>query len=72
MVYPTRRGKKQDYLVRLGRWRPNRNRLEFAQLFDADDIDDLIITLEDAKNHIEARLQTIRLDQHANRKRARR
>lgn len=72
LVYATRRGGRQDYIVRLGRWRPNRSRLDLVQLFDAADIDDLIATLVDAKNYIEARQEMIRLARHADRHRARR
>lgn len=53
LVYPTRRAGRRDYIVRLGRWRSNRTRLDLVQIFEADDIDDLVKALRAAKQHID-------------------
>ena len=60
LVYPTRRGGRKDYLVRLGRWRPNRNRLDLVQIFDADDIADLLKAVEAAEQYIAEQKKTER------------
>jgi hypothetical protein len=54
LVYPTRRGGRKDYLVRLGRWKPNRSRLDLVQIFDADDLGDLLKALHAAQQYIAA------------------
>ena len=68
LVYPTRRAGRKDYLVRLGRWRPNRSRLELVQIFDADDITDLLDALKDAEQYIASQKKS---DRDAHRERLR-
>lgn len=54
LVYATRRFGKPDYVIRLGRWRPNRTRLDLVQIFESDDLDDLLNAIRDAKSYIDS------------------
>lgn len=54
LVYPTRRFQRKEYLVRLGRWRSNGRKLDLVQIFDADDIGDLLKALLAAQQYITA------------------
>ncbi|WP_425399920.1 hypothetical protein [Aeoliella sp.] len=60
LVYPTRRSGRKDYLVRLGRWRPNGRRLDLVQMFDADDVGDLLKALLAAQKYIAAQKESER------------
>lgn len=70
LVYPFRRGSRKDYRVRLGRWQPHRNRLELAQLFEADDLDDLLKAVSTAKRYVDAARRKQRAQQQREQQRS--
>ena len=56
LVYPIRRGGRRDYVVRIGRWQPSRDRLWLSQLLDVADLDDVARATAEAQRRI-ARLR---------------